>query len=90
MATPAQRRAVATARTWAQGPIRALDDAMTRRLVASVVLTESSGGDLDVINRQGYAGRYQAGAGWLADAGYVDAARLRAAMARDGHEREWN
>lgn len=90
MATPAQRRAVATARAWAQGPIRALDDAMTRRLVASTVLTESSGGDLDVINRQGFAGRYQAGAVWLADAGYVDPARLRAAMARDGHVREWS
>lgn len=89
MATQAQRRAVATARAWAQGPIRLLDDAMTRRLVASTVLTESSGGDLDVVNRQGYAGRYQAGAGWLADAGYLDPSRLRTAMAADGHAREW-
>lgn len=85
----ASRRAVATARAWRQGAIDGLDDAMTRRLVASVVLTESHGGDLRVTNRQGYVGRYQAGAGWLADAGYVDAARLREAMARDGYRNEW-
>ncbi|BAV97711.1 peptidoglycan-binding domain-containing protein [Lysobacter enzymogenes] len=59
---------------------------MTRRLVASTVLTESNGGDLAITNKQGYVGRYQAGAGWLADAGYVDKNKLDAAMKRDGFD----
>lgn len=84
-----QERSVQTAGTWAQGNIRGLDDAMTRRLVASTVMTESRGGSLTITNAQGYVGRYQAGAGWLADAGYVDAWKLHAAMKRDGFTSEW-
>ncbi|MEH6420833.1 peptidoglycan-binding domain-containing protein [Pseudomonas sp. CGJS7] len=61
---------------------------MTRRLVASTVLTESNGGDLAITNKQGYVGRYQAGAGWLADAGYVDKHKLDAAMKHDGFDPE--
>lgn len=79
--------AVATAQQYHQGNIAGLDDAMTRRLIASTVYTESNGGDLHITNRQGYTGRYQAGAGWLADAGYVDADKLHAAM--DGYRSEW-
>ncbi|OAX64736.1 hypothetical protein A6R71_01725 [Xanthomonas translucens pv. arrhenatheri] len=59
---------------------------MTRRLVASTVMTESRGGDLQITNKQGYVGRYQAGAGWLADAGYVDKEKLAEAMKRDGFD----
>ncbi|MBO9859330.1 peptidoglycan-binding domain-containing protein [Xanthomonas perforans] len=59
---------------------------MTRRLIASTVMTESNGGDLQITNRQGYVGRYQAGAGWLADAGYVDRAKLNAAMTDAGFD----
>jgi peptidoglycan hydrolase-like protein with peptidoglycan-binding domain len=81
--------AVATANAYNQGNIASLDDAMTRRLVASTVLTESNGGDLAITNRQGYIGRYQAGAGWLADAGYVDQTKLHEAMKGYGSEWAW-
>ncbi len=80
-------KAVATANEYNQGDIATLDDAMTRRLIASVVLTESRGGDLDMTNRLGYVGRYQAGAQWLADAGYVNKEKLGEAMS--GHRSEW-
>lgn len=82
-----KQSAVATAELYNQGNIAGLNDAMTRRLIASVVLTESHGGKLDVTNAQGYVGRYQAGAGWLADAGYINGEQLRAAMA--GYKSEW-
>lgn len=82
-----RERAVATAQTYHQGNIAGLDDAMTRRLIASVVMTESSGGNLAVTNKQGYVGRYQAGAGWLADAGYIDKDKLQEAM--KGYRSEW-
>lgn len=82
-----KQAAVATAATYSQGNIEGLDDVMTRRLIASTVLTESYGGRLDVTNAQGYVGRYQAGAGWLADAGYVNGDKLRTAMA--GYRSEW-
>ena len=82
-----RERAVATAQAYHQGNIAGLDDAMTRRLVASVVMTESSGGNLTVANKQGYVGRYQAGAGWLADAGYIDKDKLQEAM--KGYRSEW-
>lgn len=79
--------AVATANAYHQGNIAGLDDAMTRRLIASTVMTESNGGDLAIANRQGYVGRYQAGAGWLADAGYIDKHTLAEAM--QGQRNEW-
>jgi len=85
--TRRQERAVLTANQYAQGNIEGLSDYSTRRLVASTVLTESNGGDLSIINGAGYVGRYQAGATWLADAGYVDADKVRAAMS--GYRREW-
>jgi hypothetical protein len=40
-----------------------------------------------VTNKQGYVGRYQAGAGWLADAGYIDKDKLQEAM--KGYRSEW-
>lgn len=79
--------AVATANAYHQGNIAGLDDAMTRRLIASTVMTESNGGDLAITNRQGYVGRYQAGAGWLSDAGYIDKHKLAEAM--QGQRNEW-
>ena len=82
-----RKKAVATAEAYDQGNIAGLDAAMTRRLIASTVMTESHGGDLAVTNRQGYVGRYQAGADWLADAGYVDADKLKTSMA--GYRNEW-
>ncbi len=81
-----REKAAATAQSYDQGNIAGLDDAMTRRLIASTVMTESNGGDLQITNRQGYVGRYQAGAGWLADAGYVDRAKLNAAMTDAGFD----
>lgn len=79
--------AVATANAYHQGNIAGLDDTMTRRLVASTVMTESNGGDLAITNKQGYVGRYQAGAGWLADVGYIDKHKLAEAM--QGQRSEW-
>ncbi|WP_207759709.1 hypothetical protein [Xanthomonas prunicola] len=63
-----REKAAATAQAYSQGNIAGLDDHATRRLIASTVMTESNGGDLSITNKQGYVGRYQAGAGWLADA----------------------
>lgn len=85
--TKRQEKAVATASQYNQGNIAGLDDAMTRRLIASTVFTESNGGDLAITNKQGYVGRYQAGAGWLADAGFVDQGKLAKAM--NGYKTEW-
>jgi hypothetical protein len=78
---------VATAGEYNEGNIASLDDAMTRRLIASTVATLSRGGDHDGVNRLGYAGRYRAGAEFLAEAGYIDQDRLQQAMA--GHRNEW-
>lgn len=84
-----QQRAAATAAEYDQGSIAGLDDAMTRRLIGSTVYTESNGGDLGITNRQGYVGRYQAGAQWLADAGYVDRQKLAGALKGQGSEWAW-
>lgn len=82
-------KAVATANAYHQGNVSGLDDAMTRRLIASTVMTESNGGDLAITNRQGYVGRYQAGAGWLSDAGYIDKHKLAEAMQSQRNEWAW-
>lgn len=82
-----RQKAVATANAYDQGDIATLDDAMTRRLVASTVMSESHGGDLSTTNRLGFVGRYKAGAEFLAEAGYVDRDRLDQAMA--GQRSEW-
>jgi peptidoglycan hydrolase-like protein with peptidoglycan-binding domain len=84
-----RENAVATAQAYHQGNIAGLDDAMTRRLVASTAMTESNGGNLTITNKQGYVGRYQAGAGWLADAGYIDKDKLTAAMGSEKSEWRW-
>jgi len=77
---------------WAQGNIAGLSDAQTRALVASTVATESQGGFLGVVNGAGYMGRYQAGAGWLADAGLINGGgdAVKAAMKKDGFSREYD
>ncbi len=80
-------KAVATAEAYRQGTIASLDDATTRRLIASTVMNESHGGDLDATTRLGFVGRYRAGAEFLAEAGYLDRDKLRAAM--EGHPSEW-
>ena len=80
-------KAVHTASQYKAGNIGGLDDAMTRRLVASTVQTESSGGNPSTINSGGYLGRYQAGAAWLADAGMIrgGANAVKEAKKRDGY-----
>lgn len=90
MADPRQQ-AADVARAYDQGNIATLDDATTRRLVASTVLTAGVGGDAGAIGRFGHVGRYQVGAVWLAEAGCVDGERMRAAMTADGApgERAW-
>lgn len=82
-----RQKAVATAGEYNEGTIASLDDAMTRRLIASTVATLSRGGDHDTVNRLGYVGRYRAGAEFLAEAGYIDPDRLQQAMT--GHRNEW-
>ena len=82
-----RQQAVATAHEYRQGNIATLDDAMTRRLIASTVMSESHGGDLAATNRLGFVGRYKAGAEFLAEAGYVDRDKLGQAMA--GHKSQW-
>ena len=82
-----RQQAVATADEYRQGNIATLDDAMTRRLIASTVMTESHGGDLAASNRLGFVGRYKAGAEFLAEAGYIDRDKLDKAMS--GHRSEW-
>ncbi|MGJ7552640.1 hypothetical protein ACSFBI_01475 [Variovorax sp. RB3P1] len=86
----AEARALETGKNYSAGNIGGLDDAHTRALVASTALTESGGGKLDVVNKLGFAGRYQAGAGWLADAGLINggAGAVKAAMKKDGYTRE--
>ncbi|MBB5735454.1 hypothetical protein FHT08_001195 [Xanthomonas campestris] len=81
-----REKAAATAQGYDQGNIAGVDDAMTHRLIASTVMTKSNGGDLRITNKQGCVGRYQAGAGWLADAGYVDRAKLNDAMTDAGFD----
>jgi hypothetical protein len=46
---------------------------------------------LGIRNKEGYTGRYQAGAAWLADAGLIrgGSAAVKAAMSRDGFKSEW-
>jgi hypothetical protein len=83
-----RQQAVATAEQYRQGNIATLDDAMTRRLIASTVMSESHGGDLAATNRLGFVGRYKAGAEFLAEAGYVDRDKLGQAMA--GQKSEWS
>ena len=87
----AARRAIETGADYKQGNIAGLDDAHTRALVASTAATESGGGKLDVVNSAGYMGRYQAGAGWLADAGQINggSAAVKAAMKADGFTSEY-
>ena len=84
-------RSFAAGAEYKAGNIGGLDEANTRGLVASTAMTESGGGNLGVINKQGYMGRYQAGAGWLADAGMINGggAAVQAAMKRDGFSSEW-
>jgi hypothetical protein len=86
--TVAQVRAARTGKEYAQGNISGLDDAHTRQLVASTAETESAGGNLTAMNKQGYLGRYQAGAGWLKDAGLLKGDPA-AAIKKAGFSREW-
>jgi hypothetical protein len=82
-----RQQAVATADEYRQGTIATLDDATTRRLIASTVMTESRGGELAASDRLGFVGRYKAGAEFLAHAGYIDRDTLDQAMS--GHRSEW-
>ena len=86
--TRLKEKAVATAFEYRQGIIAGLDDATTRRLVASVALHKSRGGELDLVHPAGFVGRYQAGATWLAAAAYVDQDKLKASMSE--HRTEWS
>lgn len=82
-----KQRSLETGAQYSAGNIGGLDDTQTRALVASTVMTESHGGDPRAINpSNGFMGRYQAGAGWLSDAGLIKGGNgaLKKAMAKDG------
>lgn len=82
-----RQQAVATAYAYDQGTIGVLNDETTRRLVASVALTESRGGNPELTSRQGFVGTFQHGAQALANADLVDRDKLAAAMT--GFKSEW-
>lgn len=82
-----RQQAVATAYAYDQGNIAVLNDETTRRLVASVALTESRGGNPELTSRQGFVGTFQHGAQALANADMVDRDKLAAAMT--GYKSEW-
>jgi hypothetical protein len=84
-----RQQAVATAAGYQEGDIASLDDATTRRLIASTVMAQSRGGDPETVHRHGYAGRYRAGAEFLAEAGYVDRDKLDQAMSGHRSEAAW-
>ncbi len=83
-----RQKAAATAYDYNQGNIAVLDDDTTRRLVASVALTESRGGNPELTSRQGFVGTFQHGAQALANADFVDSSKLNAAMS--GFKSEWS
>ncbi len=62
---------------------------MTRRLIASTVLTVGRGGDSVASDRLGFVGRYKAGAEFLAEAGYVDKGKFDQAMGGHRSESAW-
>ena len=62
---------------------------MTRRLIASTVLTVSRGGDPAASDRLGFVGRYRAGADFLAEAGYIDKDKFDQAMVGHRSESAW-
>ena len=64
--------AIGMAGNWNSGNIGNMSDATTRRFVASVLYNESAGGNINAVQPTGaYIGKYQLGAGWLVDAGYM-------------------
>lgn len=68
----AVNKATEYAARWNEGNIGHLSDAMTRRLYASILLTESHGGVFGVTNDPlGFSGAFQAGATWLIDGGFM-------------------
>ncbi|MBR0129292.1 MAG: hypothetical protein IJM09_05705 [Neisseriaceae bacterium] len=64
-------KSVENALKYKQGNIGSLNEYQTRRLLASIYLTESSGGNIDAMNKQGYSGKYQMSAGYLASVGWA-------------------
>lgn len=67
------------------GTIECLGDHYTRRLVASLHKTESYGsGGISATNKSGFIGKYQFGAPWLYDAGFLKN-HPTPAMKRAGH-----
>jgi len=87
-----QDKAWQTALSYNQGDIAGLDEQHTRALVASTVETESKGGELGITNRQGYLGRYQASASWLAAAELIRGGADAVIKARtaDGFKNDWS
>lgn len=82
-----KQRSLETGAQYSAGNIGGLSDQQTRALVASTAMTESSGGNPRIINpTNGFMGRYQAGAGWLSDAGLIKGGNgaIKKAMAKDG------
>ena len=84
----AKAKAYANANRYSSAPILGVSAEGSRRLIASVLATESSGGNYSIVGgtNKSFLGAYQASPGWLADAGYIKggAAAVKRAMANDG------
>lgn len=79
-----ETESVANALKYNQGNIGSLNDYETKRLLASIYRTESSGGKLDLTNKLGFSGKYQAGASYLVEAGFVDRDKYEEAIIKSG------
>lgn len=86
----AKENAINVASTWKLGGIGSLSEDETKRFVASVIATESAGGKLDATERAtgAYIGKYQIGASWLADAGFINKGKLM--QAKKGYKTDWD
>ena len=82
---PAALKKIQHALSFSGGIIPGLTDAQTRAFAANVAQTESAGTfDLSVENQFGFIGLYQFGAMSLADTGYIDLAKYKAAVKKYG------
>ena len=86
-----ETESVANALKYNQGNIGSLNDYETKRLLASIYRTESSGGKLDLTNKLGFSGKYQASASYLVEAGFIDREKYEKAIKESGGEpgKDW-
>ena len=69
----ADSNAIGLAGNWSLGKLGKLSDGVSRRLIASILKTESSGGDQHAVEKKSgaYIGKYQLGLPWLESVGLI-------------------